>query len=450
LFFGFLCIVPGCKQFHEITGWANLFYMRLEGGKVKPLRYGLTERQMEELDAVGVRRFTDFTWKQVLDFYSCADCGRCTDQCPATSAGRALSPREFSVRGQQLAFAGGSLPLSSTAEEIWSCTTCGACEQECPLGIEYIDKIVDLRRAKVEDGEVPAGLSRAFESLDQRGNPWGRAPSSAWPRGATEKVLSSQFSVLSSENRELKTGAFSSPSTPELLFFPDSLIAFDDRARGIADAACELLRRAGKSFGILPDSGRDSGHEARRLGEEFLFMKLRDLNTEAIRASGTQLVVTADPHALNAFRHDYVDLPRAVHITEVLAEAIEAGRLAFKSDDDRRVYVFHDPCYLGRHNGIYAAPRRILGAIPGLNLKPLQKQCDRSFCCGGPLSFFHEPEETVRPAMIRVEQAVEAGAEVVVTACPWCLVNLGEAAKSAGTNLEVIDITELAVRHLRS
>ena len=433
LFFGFLCIVPGCKQFHEITGLANVFCGRLRPGKLKPLRYGLTEQQMAELDEAGVRRFTDFTWKHVLDFYSCADCGRCTDQCPAVAAGRALSPREFTCKGQQLAFADGTSALPYTAEEIWSCTGCGACEQECPLGIEYIDKILELRRAGVEDGEIPLGVARAFESLEQHGNPWGRAASAAWPRGSTQ---------------EARIASAAAPSPMPVLFFPDSFIAFDERAQGIADAVCGLLTAAGKRFAITPQPGIDSGHEARRFGEEFLFMKLRDLHMQAIRDSGAELIVTADPHALNGFRHDYDGLPRTVHITEVLAEALETGALQLKPEGSGRAHVFHDPCYLGRHNGIYEAPRRILRAIPGLKLKEMKKQCERSFCCGGPLSFFHESQEDRRPAEMRIEQAAEAGAEVIVTACPWCMVNLGEAAKSVGSAIEVIDIASLALRYL--
>ena len=177
-------------------------------------------------------------------------------------------------------------------------------------------------------------------------------------------------------------------------------------------------------------------------------MKLRDLNAQAIHDSGAQLIVTADPHTLNAFRHDYVGLPRSVHITEVLADAIETGSIGFKSDDSGKLHVFHDPCYLGRHNGIYDAPRKILCSIPGLKLGQMRKQCDRSFCCGGPLSFFHQPKENLRMAEMRIQQAIETRADVVVTACPWCLVNLTEAASSAGSSIEVIDITELAVRHL--
>jgi len=432
LFFGFLCIVPCSKQFHEITGLANIFYARLEQGTIKPLRHGLTEQQAEELNEVGIRRFADFTWKHVLDFYSCADCGRCTDQCPAVAVGRALSPREFTYAGQRLAFEGGDSALPYSSEEIWSCTTCGACEQECPVAIEYIEKFVDLRRAMVEDGELPAAVSRAFESLEQHGNPWGRAASAAWPRG-------------SAHVNKIASASAQSP----VLFFPDSFIAFGDRARAVGDAVCELLTRTGKSFVILPQSGRDSGHEARRFGEEFLFMKLRDLNTQAIHDTGAQLIVTADPHTLNAFRHDYAGLPPSAHITEILAEAIVSRGIEFKPDHSGKLHVFHDPCYLGRHNGIYEAPRSILRSIPGLKFGQMRKQCDRSFCCGGPLSFFHQPKENVRMADMRIQQVLETHADVVVTACPWCLVNLTEAAKSAGSSIEVIDITELALRQLR-
>lgn len=432
-FFGFLCaVLPRSKQFHEMTGLLNLFCMRLGKGNVKPLRFGMSDVELESLEEVGARRLKDFTWKHILDFYSCADCGRCTDQCPATAAGRALSPRDFTHEAQKLSYAGRDVPLPFSEEAIWSCTTCGACEEECPLGIEYIDKIVDLRRAAEEDGIVPPNIAKALEGLQKRGNPWGLAPAAAWPAGSEE------------------ASSLKGTSATGTLFFPDSFTTFDERARNIADAVCSVLRHAGVSFGIPKSPLRDSGHEARRLGEEFLFMELRDANEKAIRASGALLIVTADPHALNALRRDYRNMPKAVHISEFIAEALDAGTIRLKPADDSRVHVFHDPCYLGRHNEIYSAPRRVLHAVSGLTIREMVKSRDRALCCGGPLSFFHEPAQSRRPADLRLDCALDAGAEVIVTACPYCLVNLTEAAASRGLGIEIIDLVELVSRRIEA
>ncbi len=452
-FFFFLCFLPLGKHFHVITSIFNVFFMRLERGNIKPVQYGVGDAQLDDLESFGVKKFEDFTWKHILDFYSCADCGRCSDNCPANAVGRPLSPRFISIKGRDYAFAnyplGGADVVKDEAyqligdiydeDEIWSCTTCGACEQECPLGIEYIDKIVDLRRGMVDEGNVPQSLQKPLGALEKRGNPWGKMEKK---RGDWTKAIAEETPVKHFDKGE----------SADVLYFVDSISSFDDRMQGIAQATARILARAGIDFGILGKLEKDSGNEVRRFGEEMLFQDLKAQNTEAILEAGVKKIVTADPHAYNALRKDYDDLPPVVHISQLIREQIAAGRLPLAaSNGDGKVYTYHDPCYLGRHSQLYEDPRQVLDAIPGLTRVEMQRSRDRSFCCGGGgLMLFYEPEEDQRMGVLRVEMAVKAGANVIVTACPFCLVNIEDAIKVAGLEgkMEAVDLCELVAQHL--
>ena len=236
------------------------------------------------------------------------------------------------------------------------------------------------------------------------------------------------------------------------LFFVDSISSFDDRMQAIAQATARVLAAVGNDFGILGKAERDSGHEVRRFGEEMLFQVLRDTNTEAIIGSGAKQIVTADPHAFNALKHDYAGLPPVRHMCQFIRDHLEADTLKFEGNAaGDQVFTYHDPCYLGRHNDIYEAPRQVLDAIPGLKRLEMQKSGDRSFCCGGGgLMLFYEPDEEERMGVLRVKMAHAAGANVIVTACPFCLVNIEDAIKVAGLEgkMTAIDLVELAARHI--
>jgi Fe-S oxidoreductase len=451
-FFFFLCFLPLGKHFHVITSLFNVFFMRLDKGNIKPVRYGVSDEQLDDLESFGVKVFEDFTWKHMLDFYTCADCGRCSDRCPANTAGRPLSPRFVSIKARDYAFdhyplIGGNgkfgQPLIGgiySEDEIWSCTTCGACEQECPLGIEYIDKMVDLRRGMVDEGNVPQSLQKPLQALEKRGNPWGKMEKkrSEWTQSLPENC----------PVKLVERGA-----TADTLFFVDSITSFDDRMQNIARATAKILNAAGIDFGILGKAEKDSGHEVRRFGEEMLFHDLRDQNTAAILESGVKAIVTADPHAYNALRKDYRDLPPVEHISQTIVKCLNQGKLHLTPvADSTRTYVYHDPCYLGRHNSLYDAPRQALDAISGLKRVEMEGNCrDRSFCCGGGgLMLFYEAEEEQRMGVFRVQMAKTAGAKVIVTACPFCLVNIEDAIKVSGLEgeMEAIDLAELVARHI--
>jgi Fe-S oxidoreductase len=219
--------------------------------------------------------------------------------------------------------------------------------------------------------------------------------------------------------------------------------------QSIGRATAKILSHVGENFGILGAAERDSGHEVRRFGEETLFIALRDHNVDAIKASGVRRIVTADPHAYNALKHDYKDVPPVEHISQVIARELKSGKIKFNpiaNDKENRVYTYHDPCYLGRHNQIYDDPRNVLDAIPGMNRVEMTRSRDRSFCCGGGgLMLFYEPKEDQRMGVMRVKMAAEAGANVIVTACPFCMVNIEDAIKVAGFEgrMTAIDLAEL-------
>jgi len=443
-FYFLLCYRPFGIQFHVETSFFNVYFAKLDKGTVKPVRWGTSDEQLDHVKSFGVKTFEDFTWKHMLDFYSCADCGRCSDNCPANTVGRPLSPRFISIKAGDYAFqhypmfgkAGNDVPLIGgiySDDEVWSCTTCGACEEECPLLIEYIDKIVDLRRGLVDDGNVPKSIQKALKALESRGNPYGKMEKKRadWTRadGLTEiKVLNGKASAGT-------------------LYFVDSITSYDDRIQAIGRATARILKDAGENFGILGAAEKDSGHDVRRFGEETLFMALRDHNVGAIKASGVQRIVTADPHAFNALKHDYKDVPPVEHISQVIAREVKNGNLKLNPvQNPDNVFAYHDPCYLGRHNQVYDEPRAVLDAIPGLKRVEMSRCRDRSFCCGGGgLMLFYEPQEEERMGVRRVQMAAEAGANVIVTACPFCMVNMEDAIKVAGMEgkMTAIDLAEL-------
>jgi Fe-S oxidoreductase len=451
-FYFLLCYRPFGIQFHVETSLFNIYFAKLDREILKPVRWGVEDEHLDQVKSFGVKTFEDFTWKHMLDFYSCADCGRCSDNCPANAVGRPLSPRFIGIKARDYSFQhypvlgrsqNGTALIGHkdsggiySEDEIWSCTTCGACEEECPLLVEHIDKIVDLRRGMVDEGNVPQSLQKPLKALESRGNPYGKLE-----KKKADWANAKEFRQVC----PVKTlGKANGVGT---LYFVDSITSYDDRMQSIGRATAKILNHVGENFGILGAAERDSGHEVRRFGEETLFMALRDHNVDAIKASGVRRIVTADPHAYNALKHDYKDVPPVEHISQVIAREVKAGKIKFNPVESKdSVYTYHDPCYLGRHNQIYDDPRDVLDAIPGLRRVEMTRSRDRSFCCGGGgLMLFYEPKEDQRMGVKRVQMAAEAGANVIVTACPFCMANIEDAIKVAGFEgkMEAIDLAEL-------
>jgi len=283
-------------------------------------------------------------------------------------------------------------------------------------------------------------LQKPLKALESRGNPYGKME-----KKKADWANAKEFQQICPVKTIGKT--VGKDNGVDTLYFVDSITSYDDRMQSIGRATAKILNHVGENFGILGAAERDSGHEVRRFGEETLFMALRDHNVEAIKASGVQRIVTSDPHAYNALKHDYKDVPPVEHISQVIAREVRTGKIKFNPvQNEKSVYTYHDPCYLGRHNQIYDDPRDVLDAIPELKRVEMSRNRDRSFCCGGGgLMLFYEPKEEQRMGVKRVQMAAEAGANVMVTACPFCMVNIEDAIKVAGLEgkMTAIDLAEL-------
>ncbi len=450
--FSFLNLLPLSKHFHIITALPNVFFRKLDKGSIKPVRWGVQD--LDELESFGVRKLEDFTWKHILDFYTCTECGRCSDNCPANIVGRPLSPKLLTISLRDHAYK--KYPIFSKPEirpddeeapivgnlidpqVVWSCTTCGACEEECPVFIEYVDKIIDMRRYLVENGENPSTFNQVFMHFEKTGNPFGKPASK---RAEWTKDLENVNVKILKEGDSVDT-----------LYFVDSYGSYDPRVQAIASAIVKGLDRAGVSFGILGRLEKDSGHQVRRMGEEGLFQLLMEENLETLDSIHFKNIVTTDPHAFNTLKKDYPKNYEVAHYVPFFLDLVKSGRLKPQKQVKDRVYTYHDPCYLGRHNGIYDAPRELLKALPGMKFVEMERSRDRSFCCGGgDIILWHEIEqEEIRMAEKRIRMALDAGANCIVTACPFCLIHFEDAIKTAGLeeSLEVIDLMELLLSTL--
>jgi len=453
-FFFFLNFLPLGKHFHIITALPNVFFKRLSTGGIKPARWDVED--IDELDSMGVEKIEDFTWKHILDFYTCTECGRCSDNCPANAVGRPLSPKMLTMKLRDECF--NAVPLFGrkretgpeedgpalvgdivSYDEIWSCTTCGACEAECPVFIEYIDKIIDMRRHLIETSQNPKTFNQVLMHIEKTGNPFGKpaAKRADWVKECGD------FPV-----KKLKEG-----DAVDVLFFVDGYGSYDPAGQSIACDMVRAFHRAGIDFGILGPLEKDSGHQVRRMGEEGLFQLLVEENMESLKEIQFNRIVTTDPHAFNTLKNDYPGSFQVMHYTEFFASLLDEGKLRpSKPLEGQNVYTYHDPCYLGRHNGIYDAPRKLLRSLPGVKLVEMTRSRDRSFCCGGGdvMLWYEIEQEEIRMAAKRIAMAMEAGANVIVTTCPFCYIHFEDAIKTGGweEQLRVVDLMRLLVSTL--
>ncbi|MDW2876311.1 MULTISPECIES: (Fe-S)-binding protein [Bacillaceae] len=475
----FLVYVPQSKHAHLIAGPANVYFDRTENaGKLKKIDF-----EDESQESFGVGKIEDFNQLQMIDFYACVECGRCTNMCPATGTGKMLSPMDLilklrdhltnhgaavtsrqpwvptfafsNTKGNQLALAAAGKGAEEAAaglayspsligdviteEEIWACTTCRNCEDQCPVMNEHVDKIIDLRRYLVlTEGKMDADAQRAMTNIERQGNPWGlnRKEREDW-REAREDVSVPTVKEMKKSGEEF-----------EYLFWVGSMGSYDNRSQKIALSFARLLNEAGVKFAILGNKEKNSGDTPRRLGNEFLFQELAAKNIEEFEKNEVKKIVTIDPHAYNIFKNEYPDFgleAEVYHHTELLADLVKEGRLKPQFDVNETI-TFHDSCYLGRYNEVYDPPREILKSIPGVKLVEMERNRETGMCCGAGGGLMWMEEETGhRVNVARTEQALAVNPSVISSGCPYCLTMLsdGTKAKEAEETVQTYDVAEL-------
>lgn len=473
---------------HRFLAFPNIWLKRHAGGRtslgaLQPIAIKGTPIDFANLDALdedaslGVGTVENLTWKGLLDVSTCTECGRCQSQCPAWNTDKPLSPKLLVMALRDHAHAtardrpASDRPLVAATgydvtrpteayrptgpaglgvidpDVLWACTTCGACVEQCPVDIEHVDHIVDLRRHQVlVESAFPSELGGLFKNLENTQNPWGMNARTrmGWAEGLPFEVKR--------VGRDVESLA-----DVEYLFWVGCAAAFEDRAKKTTRAVAELLHTAGVNFAVLGDGEACTGDPARRAGNEFLFQVLAQANVETLNEAGATKIVVTCPHCFNTLANEYLQLGGAyevVHHTQLLNRLVRDKRLvpvAPLAGADATV-TYHDPCYLGRHNGVYAPPRELIGALPGVELREMPRNSERSFCCGaGGARMWMEEAIGARINTSRATEAVATGADAIAVGCPFCQVMLsdGVAAQQGAARPEVVDVAQMLLAAVR-
>src|SRR3954471_23806982 len=441
-FVTFLVLVPITKARHMLTSPLNMYLRDRDRpkGAMKPL-----PNMMEtELESFGAAAIEDFTWKQLLDTDACTICGRCTSVCPAHATGKPLDPREIVTKvGNVMAATHPGGPVSPvigqlpdikisadsvferiSADEIWACTSCKACDEICPVNIEILDKILDMRRyLSLMESNFPTELGNAYRAMENQENPWGLAQSE---RADWAKALPDGVPVISG----------SGPFDHEYLFCVGCAGSFDDRAKKVTVATAKLLQRAGIDFAILGPSERCTGDPARRSGNEYIFQMLAMQNAETLNGLGVKKIITICPHCFNTLSNEYPQIGgnyEVVHHSQFLEWLIDSGKLDLGDASLEERVVYHDSCYLGRHNDIYASPRRVIGSLKGIQIMEAPRNGTKGMCCGaGGARMWMEESTGKKVNTERARELLATGSSRIATACPYCYIMLDDGAKEHG------------------
>ncbi|OZU88474.1 hypothetical protein CIL03_12575 [Virgibacillus indicus] len=474
----FLVYVPQSKHAHLIAAPINVFLSKRVPGKLKKIDFDIDEEteESEEEISFGVGKVEDFEQHQMIDFYACVECGRCTDVCPASGTGKMLSPMDimvkvrdhltekgaaitgktpwvpsyaFSNTNGNLASAGNEAAATVqsasligdviTAEELSGCTTCRNCEDACPVNNEHVGTIIDMRRYLVmTEGKMDQDVQRAVMNIERQGNPWGLSKKDRikW-REQDESAYIPTVKELKKEDKEF-----------EYLFWVSSMGSYDSRSQKIALAFAKLMNQADISFAILGNKEANSGDTARRIGNEFLFQEIAEKNIKEFNKHDVKKIVTIDPHAYNIFKNEYPDFgfeAEVLHHTQMLYDLVMNGKLKPNLAINERL-TYHDSCYLGRYNGVYDPPREILRSIPGLELVEMDRNKENGMCCGAGGGLMWTEETTGnRINVARTEQAMAVEPTMISSACPYCLTMLsdGTKAKEVEEDISTMDVAEI-------
>jgi Fe-S oxidoreductase len=479
----FAVIVVYSKHLHIALAPLNVMFSRRPNalGPLEPMRSNGKVLDFEEADpdtdVFGLGKIEDFTWKGLLDMATCTECGRCQSQCPAWATGKPLSPKQVILDLRDHAFAKAPYLLAASDEErdklpdavkaeaerplvgtkddngvidpdvLWSCTNCGACVEECPVDIEHIDHIDGMRRHQVLiESAFPVEAAGMLRNLENKGDPWGMGGTR---RGDWIGELDFEVPVVDG-----KIG-----DDIEYLFWVGCAGALEDRAKKTTKAIATLLHQAGVKFAVLGPAETCTGDPARRIGNEFVFSMLAQQNIETLNEAAPRTIVASCPHCFNTISREYPQLGgnyEVIHHTQLLARLVDEGKIKPATAVEEKI-TYHDPCFLGRHNKVFTPPRQIIDAVPGTTAEEMHRCKNRGFCCGaGGARMWMEERIGKRINTERIEEALALNPDTISTACPYCLVMLGDAVSAkkasgdAPDTLEVVDVAQLLARSVRT
>ncbi len=446
--FLFVLYVPRSKYLHMMAGPINIAFQNYQS------RSAINPMDIENTETFGMVRVTDMTWKDLLDGFACIDCGRCDDYCPANRSEKPLSPKNLILKIKEYLLKRRTLLLSKeeleplmgdtyTEDEIWTCTSCGACMHVCPVKNEHLPKIFGLRQSRVlMEAKFPEELNQFFKSMETNSNPWGFGSASRadWSEGLNIKTMA--------ENADV-----------DILYFVGCAGSFDERGKQVSTAVVKILKEAGINFAVLGQEENCCGDQARRLGNEYMFQMLAQQNITTFMNYQVKKILVTCPHGYNTFKNEYPAYARmlgiegwdieVIHHSQFIVDLIQQGKLNLKQELESSV-TFHDPCYLGRHNHIFRPARTVLSRL-GMRLKEMKEHRYHSLCCGGGGGLMWTEEKLgQRINHIRTDEALETGAEIISTSCPFCMTMMDDGIKDKGKEEEhqVKDIAELVARCL--
>lgn len=450
IIFAFLNYLPYSKHLHVLSSVPNVYFSNIEPERNTLKKLNLEDENAEQFGASDIEHLS---WKQLLDGYSCTECGRCTSVCPANIVGKTLSPRKIIVdiraRTEEKApllvagendeeIFGKTLVHNYISEkELWQCTTCMACVQECPVMIEHVDSIVDMRRYLVlSESQFPSNLNNVFKSLETNFTPWAfnAADRALWADGLNIKTMAEDKNA-------------------EYLFWVGCAGSFDDRYKKVSRAFATLMQKAGIEFRILGTEEKCNGDTARRLGNEYLAQMMMIENVETLNNYGVKKIVTACPHCYHSLKNEYKQFGgnfEVKHHTELISELIDEGKITLNGSKETNRITYHDSCYLGRYNGVYNPPRASLSKISSVELVEMNRSKSRGYCCGaGGGRMFLEDEEGGRINEERTREALQTNASTIASACPFCMTMMTDGVKhfEKTESVTVKDIAEIILEN---